>query len=284
VSINFEDNPASIKYHVKKYIFSNIDNIKGKTIVDLPAGNGVTTRILQSVGGDPIPIDLFPEYFKVENLDCIKADINEGLPLNSESADMVICQEGIEHFENQYKSFREFNRILKLNGTLLISTPNYSNLRSKMSYFLSESERYNKMMPPNEIDSIWMNPKTCDKKIYLGHVFLTGILKLRLFGVLSGFKIRKIHFVRFSFSSFVFFLFTYPFIVISNVINLLKNRKKIKPGISQNKQTTYFEIFKLCINPQILIDKHLFVEFEKVCNTEEVSEKLNSVYKEFGIT
>ena len=163
---NYENNPKSIKYHVKKYLIKNRFRIENKTVVDLPAGNGVTSKIIKDIGGIPIAFDLFPEYFKVEGIKCERANVLDKIPLENNAVDYVLCQEGIEHFSDQYMAFKEFNRILKINGSLIITTPNYSNLRARMSYFLSESERFNSIMPPNEIDSVWMSNKDVSNEVY----------------------------------------------------------------------------------------------------------------------
>ena len=62
----YEENPRSIKYHVKKYLIKNKSRFSKKTIIDFPAGNGVTTKNLLSIGSKPLPFDLFPKYFNVE--------------------------------------------------------------------------------------------------------------------------------------------------------------------------------------------------------------------------
>ncbi len=281
---NYEDNPVSIKYHVKKYLIKNKDRIKGKTVVDLPAGNGVTCKILKDLGAVPVAFDLFPEYFNIEGLVCERANVLERIPMENGKADFVICQEGIEHFTDQFKAFKEFNRILKKDGSLIITTPNYSNLRARLSYFLSESERFNSIMPPNEIDSIWMSNEKISSEIYFGHVFLIGMQKLRVLAKLSGFKIRHIQFTRLKTTSLFILLFTYPFILLSNWITYLKNVRKNKGFDKQYQKEVYKEIFRLSINPKLLVDGHLFVEFTKVKESEEVLAGLKSVHKEFGLT
>lgn len=283
-NIPYEDNPSSIKYHVKKYLTNNRERITGKKFVDLPAGNGITTKIIKDLGGFPLPFDLFPEYFNVDGIDCKRANIMEQIPLENEEADFAICQEGIEHFTDQFKSFKEFNRILKQGGSLIITTPNYSNLRARLSYFLSESERFNSIMPPNEIDSIWMSNQNISNEIYFGHVFLIGIQKLRVLASLAGFKIKHIQFTRLKTTSLLLLLINYPFILLSNYITYLKNKKKNKGVNPQFQQEVYKEVFMLSINPRILVDGHLFVEFEKVANYDEVAVKLQSVHKDFGLT
>ena len=136
-----EDNPRSIKYYVKKHLYKNKDFYKNKKVVDFPAGNGITSRLIQEVGGEPIPLDLFPEYFQIDGLECQRANIADGLPLLNKSVDAIICQEGMEHFTDQLQAFRHFNKVLKHKGILLITVPNYSNIQSRLSYLLMESER-----------------------------------------------------------------------------------------------------------------------------------------------
>lgn len=280
----YEDNPRSIKYHVKRYLIKNKNRITGKTVVDLPAGNGITTKILLDIGAIPVPFDLFPEYFNVEGVVCQRANVLDRIPMEDGTSDFVVCQEGMEHFTDQFKALKEFNRILKLNGSLIITTPNYSNLRAKLSYFLSESERFNSIMPPNEIDSIWMSDQHISSEIYFGHVFLMGIQKLRVLAKLSGFKIKHIQFTRLKTTSLLILLFTYPFILLSNFITYLSNVRKHKGYTMKYQQETYWEIFKLNINLKLLVDGHLFVEFIKEKETKEVMNDLKSVHKEFGVT
>jgi len=278
------ENPRSIKYHVKKYLSKHKNRFSGKTVIDFPAGNGVTTKILQDIGAKPIPYDLFPEYFKIDGLECLQANIAEGIPAVAQSADFVLCQEGIEHFSDQLGSFKEFNRILKKGGSLIITTPNYSNLRAKMSYLLSESERFNTIIAPNELDSIWMSDQKVTNEIYYGHIFLIGALKLRCFAKLSGFKIKHIQFTRLKTTSLLLMFLFYPFILISNWITYRKRLRKNKDFNEQTKREVYKEIFNMSINPKILNDGHLFIEFEKEKEVAEVAGDLKSVHKQYGIT
>lgn len=282
--MNYEDNPRSVKYHVKRYLLANEAFYRGKTVIDFPAGNGITSRILREVGATPIALDLFPEYFDIEGLTCERANIRDGLPLEAQSADALICQEGIEHFSDQFSALQEFNRVLKTGATMLITTPNYSNLRAKLSYLLSESERFNSIMAPNELDSIWMSDQSISKEVYFGHIFLIGIQKLRALAKLSGFRIEKIHFTRAKPTSILLFPLFYPFILFSNWISYRKNMRKNKEYDTETKKSVYDEIFRLAIDPKILVGGKLMVEFVKEQECEEVLQGLRSKHKEFGIT
>jgi ubiquinone/menaquinone biosynthesis C-methylase UbiE len=282
--MRYEDNPKSIKYHVKRYLLANKNIFNGKKVVDFPAGNGVTSRILKEIGAAPIPLDLFPEYFEIEGLKCERANIRDGLPLGDKFADALICQEGMEHFSDQYEAFKEFNRVLKDKGTLLITTPNYSNLRARLSYLLSESERFNSTMPPNELDSIWMSRQEITSEIYFGHIFLIGIQKLRILAKLAGFKIKQYHFTRMRSTSLLLLPFFYPFILLSNWIAYQKNMRKNKDFEPEIKKEVYGEIFRLAINPKILVGSNLMVEFSKEQDHHHVAKGLRSQHKEFGLT
>tara|TARA_B100001113_G_C21022676_1_gene584227 strand:+ start:112 stop:960 length:849 start_codon:yes stop_codon:yes gene_type:complete len=282
--MNYEENPKSIKYHVKKYLHKNKRRFQNKIFIDFPAGNGITTRILKEIGAKPFAFDLFPEYFNIKGLNCKRANIIEGLPVDDAFADYLICQEGMEHFSDQLASFKEFNRVLKKGGGLIVTTPNYSSLRAKMSYFLSESERFNTIIAPNELDSIWMSNEDITNEIYYGHIFLIGILKLRCFGRLSGFKIKHIQSTRVKTTSLFLLILFYPFILFSNWITYRTRLRKNKNFDDHTKREVYNEIFKLSINPKILVDGHIFVEFKKEKELSEIGKDLKSNHKEFGVT
>jgi SAM-dependent methyltransferase len=282
--MKYEDNKKSIKYHVKRYLLHNAESFRGKDIVDFPAGNGVMTRVLKEIGANPIPMDLFPEYYKLEDPECVRANISEGLPLEDSKLDGLICQEGIEHFSDQFQAMKEFNRVLKTDGTLLVTTPNYSNLRSKLSYMLSESERFNSTMPPNELDSIWMSQQEISQEVYFGHIFLIGIQKLRVLATLNGFSIQKVIFTRAKTTSMLLMPLFYPFILLSNYITYRKNLRKNKDFDMATKKAVYGEQYKLAINPKILVSSHLMVEFKKEKEISDVLDSLISKHHKFGTT
>lgn len=108
----------------------------GKDVLDLPAGYGDTANFLVGLGANVTGSDLYPEIVRFPYIKCVKGNLNEKLPFPDESFDWVICQEGIEHMPNQLHLFQELNRILRVGGKALITTPNYSNLRTRFSYAL----------------------------------------------------------------------------------------------------------------------------------------------------
>lgn len=171
--------------------------------------------------------------------------------------------------------------MLKIDGKLLLTTPSYSNLASKFSYLLFESETVD-FMPPNEIDDIWMSDKALTDEIYHGHIFLIGLQKLRILSKLSGFKIKEIKFVRISKASLFLFPFFYPLILISSYLRYYKNINKHKEIPKSYKIDVYKDQLRINLNPKHLLNKHIFIIFEKEKDLKNVDFRIDSLIKPFG--
>lgn len=254
-----------IKEHVARVLEEKKSSLRGKLAIDFPAGNGVTSQALKNIGSNVVAVDLFPELFRVENVPVERGDLSLTYPFASSTVDFAICQEGIEHVGNQDHVFREFSRVLKVGGTLLMTTPNYSNLKSKMSYLLCESEAFGRIMPPNENDTIWLSPASASgeaPRIYFGHCFLTGFFRLRLFAKLAGFELKKVHDSRVNSTSLLLFPLLYPFVCLS----AWKTSRRFKRKTGQDKIAQ--ELFRWMVSPRLLLENHLILEFEKVVSTD----------------
>lgn len=263
----------SIKYHVNKYLLSISSELRDKKVIDMPAGSGSTTEILLKIGAKVEAFDLFPQYFKLDGFTCSYADIATGIPVYDHYADWLICQEGLEHFSDQIKALREFNRVLKPKGKLLVTVPSYSNLSAKISYLLFESEN-NKDMPQNELCDVWMSDKSStngDTNIYYGHIFMIGLQKLRTLARLSGFKILENRYVRLSKGSLLLMPFFYPLIVLHSLRCYYRNIRKHPNIPMSDKAGTFREQLIININPLNLINKHLFIVFQKEYSLQELA-------------
>ena len=110
-------------------------DLRGKAL-DFGAGTGNLTRLLlklgrfdQIAGADILarPEQLPPDIA----WHCL--DLNEGESVPPSSFDTVISAEVIEHLENPREVAREWCRILKPGGTLVMSTPNNESIRALVS-------------------------------------------------------------------------------------------------------------------------------------------------------
>jgi len=272
------NNPKNPQFHVKNYLNSIKDELQNKIVLDIPAGDGVISEILLKIDAKVEAYDLFPEFFILKEIPCKRADINDKIPVIDSYADMLICVEGIEHFSDQLKAFKEFNRVLKNGANLLITTPSLTNLAAKLNYLLFESESITQM-PPNEINDIWMPNDLNIKEYYYGHLFLIGLQKLRIISKLAGFNIKEIKYLRISRASLLLFPFLYPFILISSFYRYYRNLRKRKEIVKSVKINVYNEQLKININPKSLLYKHVFVIFEKEKAYNDVDFRLNRLVK-----
>lgn len=240
----------------------------GKTVLDLPAGGGRTTQLLKKLGAKVIAMDLFPSFYKWDDPTCQFCDLNDKIGLPDQSVDYVVSQEGFEHLPHQLQSMKEFSRVLRPGGRLILTTPNNSNMTAKLSYLLNESEKFGRLMPPNVVDSLWCNSGE-SRNIYFGHLFLIGICHLNVLAEVAGFKLTKVYFTKLQVSCVIPFLIFYPFIFLFQLKNVLRNTRK-KP----TAKSEYWKAFWLSVNPKILLDGGLMVEFTKEKTPAEAQEHL----------
>lgn len=117
--------------HMPRYMFAKKYSA-GKKILDFGCGTGYGSKILSEVAVDVTSLDIDKEALqwarpthKADNLDFIRSE-TLGEELASNSFDTIINFEMIEHVDQQLqkKCLKQFSRLLKDDGLLIISTPN----------------------------------------------------------------------------------------------------------------------------------------------------------------
>lgn len=103
-------------------------------LLDAPCGEGYLALLLRDAGHRVVAGDLAPGRMAHPGMPITGLDLNGPLPFRNGSFDAVIAVEGIEHLENPYGPAREFCRILRPHGLLILSTPNILNLRSRAKF------------------------------------------------------------------------------------------------------------------------------------------------------
>ncbi len=251
-----------IKELLGRVLQARADTFRGKVVVDVPAGNGVTSARLQAWGADVRALDLFPEFFKAPGLACEKVDLADALPLPADSADWIIFQEGIEHLPDQVRVLRECARVLRPDGRLILTTPNTSNLRSRLAHLLCEAETL-KLLPPNEVDAVWVTAGDDGDgapRVYFGHLFSIGIQRLRTLAKVAGLDIVTIHPARVNWTSFALWCAVGPLIHARSAAAL---RRAVRKGGHATPPAAYTEAAALMRNRDILCSGHLIVEFRR---------------------
>jgi len=105
-------------------------------VLDVPAGRGAMSRWLAERGFEVAAGDLYPEIFEAPGIPVQRADLNQQLPFADESFDYVVCIEGLEHLENPHQAVREFARVLRRGGRVVVTVPNVLNVEERVKNLL----------------------------------------------------------------------------------------------------------------------------------------------------
>jgi ubiquinone/menaquinone biosynthesis C-methylase UbiE len=118
--------------------------VKDKTIVDIASGEGYGSYLLSKISNKVIGIDIDEssvvnanKKYKNENLKYLVGSADE-IPVESNSIDVVVSFETIEHHDKHEEMLVEIKRILKDNGILIMSSPDkkyYTDIPNKKNPF-----------------------------------------------------------------------------------------------------------------------------------------------------
>lgn len=108
---------------------------KGK-LLDVPAGEGALAARLQHDGFEVQCCDLYPQIFRLPEVEIRQGDLGGTLPYPDQSFDYITCLEGLEHIENPQQAIREFARLLRPGGHLITSVPNILNIEERLKWLI----------------------------------------------------------------------------------------------------------------------------------------------------
>jgi ubiquinone/menaquinone biosynthesis C-methylase UbiE len=187
-------------------------------ILDAGAGEGDMSKVLHEMGFEVFPCDIEPSGFKFGALNCVKADLNKGIPYKNSYFNHAICIEVVEHLENIHFLLEELNRVIKVGGSLVISTPNIANVFSRLKFLFSGkffcfSDEERRLGHLNPI--AWWEMKEALKKHGFRVEKISSNAHLMLSGCDNASSILKRSAVRFA------YILLYPFIKPKNT-ELLK--------------------------------------------------------------
>ena len=127
---------ARRQFHIDRYRFAadylqKLENPR-LVILDSASGTGYGSDILKSARPQQIiGVDISPEAVKYatrkyssEHCRFLTADVTNMSGLTDKTFDAVVSFETIEHIKEPLAFLKEVHRLLKENGTLIISTPN----------------------------------------------------------------------------------------------------------------------------------------------------------------
>jgi len=113
-------------------------------IVDVGCGTGATAAQLRQYGM-VIGVDISPlalSWSRQRGLDNLLLSAAERLPIAHESVDVIVATDILEHLEDDIAVLKEFYRVLKPSGYVVVTVPAYSILWSEHDLALMHRRRY----------------------------------------------------------------------------------------------------------------------------------------------
>ena len=111
--------------------------LKRGRALDVGTGSGALAHALQEAGYEVEAVDIDPALCRYPDLTVRQCDVMEGLPYPDGTFDAVTATEVLEHMEDPFKAVREFNRVLRDGGVLVLTTPNYGNIEGRLNYLFA---------------------------------------------------------------------------------------------------------------------------------------------------
>ena len=179
-------------------------------IFEASAGTAILSRQLKDMGHQVAISNYYPRGFK--DIEEYGADLNKPLDLPEDSFDVVICREVIEHVESVPHTLREFHRILKPGGTLILTFPNRLQIRSRFLHLFSGFYRGMK------------SPINLDVPFGEAHINLIGFPEMDYFLRKTGYSVDRVDSSYFQASDKIFLLLK-PLIALTTNYYLLKYKK-----------------------------------------------------------
>lgn len=185
VTVYGRDFPSYSRSEIHPAISRIISDMPRGSLLDFPSGTGSLAWRLSNEGFQVSAADIAPEAFVNPEIEVMPADLNAIFPFEDSRFDYACFVEGPEHVENVFQCLREFARVLKPGGVLVLSLPNYSNLQNRVKLFLNGV-----IEPVVSYESL--------KSDYAGTEFMIHINRLsypmiRMALEFAGFKVESVH-------------------------------------------------------------------------------------------
>jgi len=160
-------------------------------VLDVPAGEGALALRLVNAGFDVRCCDLYPEIFRLKDIEIRGGNLEGRLDYDDVSFDSIVCVEGLEHAESPQNAIKEFARLLRRGGHLIVSVPNILNVEERMKWLL---HGYTSHFKPLSAEQLAKARATFGDRLEITlHINPIGYSELRYTLEKHGFEIIKLY-------------------------------------------------------------------------------------------
>lgn len=163
----------------------------GGRLLDVPAGEGALAVRLKKLGYDVSCCDLYPEIFKLFDVEIRSGDLDSRLPYDDQTFETVVCVEGLEHISNPSNAISEFGRLVGSGGTLIVSVPNIMNIEERMKWLINGYTSHFKPLSSEALEGVRQIVPNMEEMAL--HVNPIGYSELRYLLEKYGFEITGMY-------------------------------------------------------------------------------------------
>ena len=143
-----------VRRKLLKSLLSSLNVSKNCITLDIGCGTGANLRILGATGFNVIGLDRSIYALSLTqkriNSPLINGDLN-GLPIRAESVGLIIAMDILEHLENDIDGIKEFYRVLKKGGNLILTVPAFKSLWGIQDIVTGHKRRYSRQEILNKL-------------------------------------------------------------------------------------------------------------------------------------
>ncbi len=160
------------------------------SVLDIPAGEGALAQQLLRLGYNVSCCDLYPENVRLSGVEVKAGDLSHDLPYADRSFDYIVCVEGLEHIENSSHAIREFARMIRPGGRLIVSIPNVLNIEERFRLLFSGYTSHFKSISKEYLAGIAQEYREMEEVVL--HINPIAYPQLRYSLENNGFSIEKV--------------------------------------------------------------------------------------------
>lgn len=167
-------------------------SLNNKIVLDFGCGNGAQTCAFANSGCKIIAVDVAPaglltlkNYLRAQKLDGIMPVQYNGshLPIGTETVDLVVSYDVLEHVTDEAVALREIHRVLKPGGEMVLSVPN-------KGWMFETHGAYLPMLPWNRVPFFSWLPHPIHRRFAKARIYrkrdIIHLLRAHSFEVLSA--------------------------------------------------------------------------------------------------
>ena len=186
--------------------------------LDIGSGNGELIRLIKAnIQTISSACDYTEDLMELDGQKVDVCDLNfDSLPYLDDTFDLITFTEVIEHIENHRRILREISRILKIDGVLVLSTPNLLNLKSRVRFLLCG---FWNLFGPLKFGGRCIESTG-------GHINPIHFFYIAHSIIESGMKIESETYDKFQSTSMFYYIFLFPIIKIYSYFHIQNEKNK----------------------------------------------------------